>query len=113
MSQTVHVQLFYGSGEIRYGPEGDDLSLFKTMTRDLTRVEERPWGVITNWLYKAFREDEEQWKLLVMAVSNRSEPMFWEIMHLEGTKNWRCYVRSACTIGAPAILLVQFLQNVG
>jgi hypothetical protein len=42
MSQTVQVQLFYGSGEIRYGPEGVDLSLFKTVDRDLTRAEERP-----------------------------------------------------------------------
>jgi hypothetical protein len=42
MSQTVQIQLFYGSGEIRYGPEGVDLSLFKTVDRDLTRAEERP-----------------------------------------------------------------------
>jgi hypothetical protein len=80
MSQTVWVQLFYGSGEIRYGPEGVDLSPFKTVERDLTRAEERPWGVITNWLYKAFRKDEEQWKLLVMVVFNNSEPVFWELM---------------------------------
>jgi hypothetical protein len=40
--QTVRVQLFYESGEIRYGPEGLDLSLFKTVVRDLTRAEERP-----------------------------------------------------------------------
>jgi hypothetical protein len=73
MSQTVRVQLFYGYGEIRYGPEGVDLSLFKTMERDLKRAEERPWGLITNWLYKAFRKDEEQWKLSMMVVFNRSE----------------------------------------
>jgi hypothetical protein len=36
MLQTVWVQSFYGSGEIRYGPEGVDLSLFKTVVRDLT-----------------------------------------------------------------------------
>jgi hypothetical protein len=89
------------------------LSLFKTVTRDLTRAEERPWGVITNWLYTTFRKDEEQWKLSVVAVCNRSQPVFWELMHLEGTENWRCYVRSACTIVAPTVLLVQFLPNVG
>jgi hypothetical protein len=65
-------------------------------------------GVITNWLYKAFKKDEEQWKLSVMALFNRSEPVFWELMQLEGTENWRCYVRSACTIGASLVLLVQF-----
>jgi rubrerythrin len=39
------------------------LSLFKTVVTDLTRAEERHWWVITNWLYKAFKVDEEQWKL--------------------------------------------------
>jgi hypothetical protein len=29
-------------------------------------------------------------------------------MQLEGTENWRRYVRSACTIGAPVVLLVYF-----
>jgi hypothetical protein len=69
-------------------------------------------GVITNWLYKAFRKDEEQWKLSLMILFNRSEPMFWELMQLEGTENWRRYVRSACTIGASVVLLVQFVPNV-
>jgi hypothetical protein len=44
MSHTVRVQLFYGSGETRYGPQGVDPSLFKIVSRDLTRAEERPWG---------------------------------------------------------------------
>jgi hypothetical protein len=44
MPQTVLVQLFYGSWEIRYGHEGVDLSLFKTVVRDLTRAAERPGG---------------------------------------------------------------------
>jgi hypothetical protein len=43
----------------------------------------RSWGVITNWLYKAFRKDEEQWKLSVMVVFNISKPVFWELMHLD------------------------------
>jgi hypothetical protein len=43
-------------------------------------------GVITNWLYKTFRKDEEQWKLSVMALFNRSESVFWELMQLEVLK---------------------------
>jgi hypothetical protein len=68
--------------------------------------------VITNWLYKAFRKDKEKWKLSVMALFNRSEPVFSELMQLEGTENWRRYVRSACTIGDPVVFLVQFVSNV-
>jgi hypothetical protein len=43
-------------------------------------------GVITNWLYKTFRKDEEQWKLSVMALFNRSESVFWELMQSEVLK---------------------------
>jgi hypothetical protein len=46
-----------------------------------------------------------------MAVFNRSQPVFLELMHLEGTKNWRRYVKSACTIDASVVLLVQFVTN--
>jgi hypothetical protein len=35
ISQIVRVQLFYGSGEIRYGPEGVDLLLFKIVAEIL------------------------------------------------------------------------------
>jgi hypothetical protein len=41
-----------------------------------------------------------------MAVFNISQPVIWELMHLEGTKNWRRYVRSACTIVALVVFLV-------
>jgi hypothetical protein len=69
-------------------------------------------GVITNRLYKAFMVDEEQWKLSVMALFNIIELVFWELMQLEGTENWRRYVRIACTIGVLVVLLVQFVPNV-
>jgi hypothetical protein len=48
----------------------------------------------------------------MMVVFNRSQPVFWELMHFEGIENWRRYVRSACTISAPVVLLVQFVPNV-
>jgi hypothetical protein len=70
MSQTVRVQLFYGSREIRYGPEGVDLSFFKTVERSYESGR-KTMGVITNLMYKAFRKDEEQWKLLVMPLHNK------------------------------------------
>jgi hypothetical protein len=54
-------------------------------------------GVITNGLYKAFRKDEEQWKLSVMALFNKSVPVFWDLMQLEGTENW-CSGGFACPI---------------
>ena len=47
MSETVRVQLFYGPGEVRYGEEGVDLSLFSTVTRDVKKAAQRSWETIT------------------------------------------------------------------
>ena len=89
MSETVRVQLFYGPGEVRYGEEGVDLSLFSTVTRDVKKAAQRSWEAITTWLYRAFSLNSEQYRLSVMAVFNRSHLSFWELMPLEGTRDWR------------------------
>jgi hypothetical protein len=69
-------------------------------------------GGKTNWLYKAFSVDREQWELSVMALFNRSEPVCWELMALEDTANWRHYVTRACQTSVLMVLLVQFLSKV-
>ena len=48
MSETVRVQLFYGSGQVRYGREGVDLSNFSSIEKDVTKARQRTWEVITN-----------------------------------------------------------------
>jgi hypothetical protein len=35
MSETLSFQLFYDSGEVRYGPEGVDLSEFSSITKQV------------------------------------------------------------------------------
>lgn len=44
MSETVRVQLFYGSGEVRYGDEGVDLSEFSSIVKDVRKAAQRSWG---------------------------------------------------------------------
>jgi hypothetical protein len=68
-------------------------------------------GGITNWLYKAFSVDPEKWELSVMSLFNGSKPVCWELMPIEGTANWKCYVRRACQTGGPVVLLVQLLPK--
>ena len=36
MSDDLYFQVFYGSGEVRYGPEGLDLSEFSSITKKST-----------------------------------------------------------------------------
>jgi hypothetical protein len=44
MSETVRVQLFYGPGEVRYGPKGVDLLLFSSVMKDVIKASERSGG---------------------------------------------------------------------
>ena len=45
MLDNLCFQMFYGSGEVRYGLEGVDLSEFMSITKVVPRVRERTWGV--------------------------------------------------------------------
>jgi hypothetical protein len=42
--ETVQVQLFYGSKEVRYGMEGVDLSEFSSVVKEVKRADERSGG---------------------------------------------------------------------
>jgi hypothetical protein len=48
MLEIVTVQLYYGSGEIIYGPQGVDLSKFSSVEKNVKRAGERTWEGITN-----------------------------------------------------------------
>jgi hypothetical protein len=51
MSETFHVQLFYGLGEVMYGPELVDLTMFSTIMRDVKKSLTEDGG-ITIWCTK-------------------------------------------------------------
>ena len=92
MSDDLYFQVFYGSGEVRYGPEGVDLSEFSSITKKIPRARERTWISISNWLFKVFRLNRDEHEISVMAVVSRREQVFWELLPHEGTQNWRNYV---------------------
>ena len=68
MSKSLFFQVFYGTGQIRYGPEGVDLSDFRCATEEVPRARERSWGSILNWLFRAFGLNREKYEISVMAV---------------------------------------------
>ena len=47
-----------------------------------------------------------------MAVVSRREPVFWELLPLEGTENWRNYVNISTSRGLPLVLFVQAFEKV-
>ena len=57
--------------------------------RKIFQGQEITWEAITNWLVKAFLVDLDHQCMSVMAQINRSEPVYGELMALEGTPRWR------------------------
>jgi hypothetical protein len=105
--------LYYGIGEIIYGPQGVDSSNFSSIEKNVKRASERTLEGITNWLVKAFAVDLEHQCLSVMALINRSEHVYWEFVPLEETPRWRSFIRNACRVVLPMILFVQVFQKGG
>ena len=92
ISDDLYFQVFYGLREIRYGLEGVDLTEFSSITKILPRAREMTWISITNWLFKGFGLNRDEHEISINAVVSRREPVFWELLPLEGTQNWRNYV---------------------
>jgi hypothetical protein len=61
------------------------LSNYSSVEKNVPRAGERTWEAITNWLVKAFSVDLEHQCMLVMALINRSIPVYWGFVALEGT----------------------------
>jgi hypothetical protein len=113
MSKTVTIELYYGIGEIIYGPQGVDLSNYSSIEKNVSRAGERTWEAITNWLVKALSVDLEHQCMSVMALINRSAPLYWELVALKGTPQWRSFIRNSCRVGLPVILFIQVYQKGG
>jgi hypothetical protein len=75
MSESVTIKIYYGTGEIIYGPQGVDLSNYSSVEKNVPRVGERTWEAITNWLVKAFSVDLEHQCMSVIALINISTPV--------------------------------------
>ena len=54
MSESLCFQVFYELGEVRYGPQGIDLSEFKAITKVVPRARERTWGQFANGYLRLF-----------------------------------------------------------
>jgi hypothetical protein len=81
MSEDLSVKLYFSNGQIRYG----DMELTcQNLIRLTTRLEEQPQelGGPLPTFFRAFHVDAEQHDLSIMALINRSESLYWELMPL-------------------------------
>lgn len=112
MSDKQVFQIFFGEGEIVTGLNGVDLSRFKSLYRGVSRAHERTFYGVRNWLMRVLQVDPEEYKLRVRCLVNRVQHGFyWELVELQGTKNWRDYVQCATERGWPLVLLVETVMT--
>jgi hypothetical protein len=76
----------------------------------IRRAASRTWGSITQF-FRAFHVDAEQHDLSIMALINRSESLYWELMSLQGTEHWRSYTKTTCDIGLTVMLFIQVVHK--
>jgi hypothetical protein len=48
-----------------------------------------------------------------MALINRSDSLYWELMPLQGTEYWRSYIKTTCEIGLHVMLFIQVVHKAG
>jgi hypothetical protein len=111
MADAVSAKLYFDDVQIRYGEHGVDLSEFNSVDHVIRRAAERTLGSITNFFYRAFHVDAKQHDFFIMALINRSESLFCELMPLQDTEHWRFYIKQACEIGLLVMLFIQVVHK--
>ena len=86
MSDDLYFQVFYGSGEVRYGPEGVDLSEFSSITKKYPELErglgfQNPIGYLKLLPLIEMNMRSQSWQLSV-----EGNQCFGSYCHLKGRK---------------------------
>jgi hypothetical protein len=75
--------IYYGEGYVIYGPNGVDLSEFNCAVRGITRLYERTFESLCNWLMRGLRINQETRTVRVQCVINRTtNDLIWELIPL-------------------------------
>nr|ABA95137.1 Transposable element protein, putative, MuDR [Oryza sativa Japonica Group] len=112
MSSKVTFQIVHGEGNIRFGPDGVDLSDFVMTSKGIDRPAERTFQSIYSWLLRGFRIDQEVYTMSVSVVVSRAiEGYFWELMPMDSTAAWRRYVQMAFERSWPLVIFVSVQEK--
>nr|CAE03100.2 OSJNBa0017B10.15 [Oryza sativa Japonica Group] len=112
MSSKVTFQIVHGEGNIRFGPDGVDLSDFVMTSKGIDRPAERIFQSIYSWLLRGFRIDQEVYTMSVsVVVSRATEGYFWELMPMDSTDAWRRYVEMAFERSWPLVIFVSVQEK--
>jgi hypothetical protein len=104
--------IYYGEGNVIYGPNGVDLSEFNCTVRGITRPHERIFESLCNWLIRGLRINQETHTASIQCIINRTtHALIWELMPLASNEDWLNYLQNTSHWQWPLVLLVSVHQN--
>ena len=109
MSNKLRFQIFFGNYEVIYGPNGVDLSLFKSTISGLDRPLERTFESIYRWLQRCFNVNPETHFLTLQTMTNWSG--MWELKYISNTEDWKMYMQAALERDWYLAMLVQIHEK--
>jgi len=104
--------IYYGEGNVCYGPHGVDLSQFQCAIRRITKPHERTFESLCNWLMAGLMIDPETHNISVQCLINRtSYTLIWELMPITSNDECLSYLHNARQWQWPLGLLVTVSQK--
>ena len=89
-----------------------NLSNFRYVVRGIDKAGDRTFESICNWLLRGFKRDPGLNGVSMHVVVNRSaEGVFWELIPITSTIEWRSYIENAIQRQWPFVMLVHTYEK--
>jgi hypothetical protein len=111
-SEKGTFSIYYGKGNMIYGPNMVDLSEFNCAVKGISRPYERSFESLCNWLMSGLRINQKTYSVSVQCVINcTTHALIWELMPLASNDDWLNYLQNASHWQWPLVLLVSVYQK--
>ena len=108
----VDVVVHYGAGTVRATESGVDLGEFQNVEIQLTDPEKAKISFVKYFLTANFGLDPNLWTVIIKSVWTKSRTnIFWELLPLDGTKQWVTWLASCKCRGTKPEVLVLFVPR--
>ncbi|WVZ86820.1 hypothetical protein U9M48_033546 [Paspalum notatum var. saurae] len=112
MSTKLQFEIYYGKGSVVEGPYGVQLNGFSRTRKGIDKPWDKSFGSVHRWLERGFQIDTETHVLTVQTlVTWANEGVFWELMLIRNTSDWKMYISTAVQRGWPLGMLVQSIPR--
>ncbi|CAN6290558.1 unnamed protein product [Urochloa humidicola] len=108
MSSSSLIKIFYGNGEIIYGPTGVDLSQFNNVTVEHPNPEMASIRDLKDWFVSFFQMDGSVYSVTIQCLYVRlGNPINYELRDADRSYKWKKWVQWCRRCRVPLQILVQ------